>query len=154
MNRSEEYKEISRRRIIELIEEFCGSEYDRKQQAFADMCGVSKFSISQYVNGSNAPGNLTAAKIARKCNVDPLWVMGFDVQKHTEKDKTDGNSEQPVYYTDDSTAKLAEEMATNPELKALFDVQKDMTPEDLKALYGVALALKRRSERLDSDDPA
>ena len=51
------------------------------------------------------------------------------------------------------TMKL-EDMATNPDLRALYDVQRDMDPDDLKALYGMALALKRRAERLDSDDPA
>lgn len=154
MNRPDNFRDISRRRIIELIEEFCGSEHDRKQQAFADMCDVSKFSISQYVNGSNAPGNLTAAKIARKCNVNPLWVMGFDVQKHTNKLNADAKSEQQNCYTDDTTAELAQAMASNPELKALFDVQRNMDPEDLKALYNMALALRRKEERLDSDDPA
>ena len=58
------------------------------------------------------------------------------------------------YYTDEATADLAQAMATSPELKALFDVQRDMDPEDLKALYNMALALKRKTERLDNDDPA
>lgn len=154
MNRPDNFKDISRKRIIELIEEFCGSEHDRKQQAFADMCNVSKFSISQYVNGSNAPGNFTAAKIAKRCKVNPLWVMGFDVQKHTNEHIADTNSQQHEYYTNDTTKQLAEEMATNPDLRALFDVQRNMDPEDLKALYGMALALKRNAERTDSDDPA
>lgn len=63
-------------------------------------------------------------------------------------------SQQQEYYSDPATADLAQEMATNPELRALFDVQRDMDPEDLKALYGMALALKRKTERLDTDDPA
>lgn len=82
MEKPNDYKEKSRERIIDLIDEFCGDVPDRKQQAFADMCGVSKFSISQYVNGSNTPGNMNAAKIANKCNVEPLWIMGFDVSKY------------------------------------------------------------------------
>ena len=39
----------------------------------------------------------------------------------------------------------------NKELKALFDVQRDMNPDDLKALHSMALALKRK-ERGDMDD--
>ena len=87
MKKPDNYKEISRKRIVELIDEFCSDEQDRKQQAFADMCGVSKYSISQYVNGSNAPGNITAAKIASVCNVNPLWVMGFDVERMSDPDR-------------------------------------------------------------------
>lgn len=87
MKKPENYKEMSRKRVLELIEEFCGSEHDRKQQAFADMCGVSKSSISQYVNGTNAPGNVSAAKIANRCNVNPLWVMGFDVDRMSDADR-------------------------------------------------------------------
>lgn len=63
-------------------------------------------------------------------------------------------SQQQEYYTDDETADVAYKMATNPELRALFDVQRDMDREDLEALYNMALALKRKTERLDSDDPA
>ena len=57
-------------------------------------------------------------------------------------------------YTDEATAKIAYEIALNPELKALFDVQHDMDPEDMRALRSMALALKRKAERLDNDDPA
>ena len=73
----EDLKKESSKRIRELIDEFCGG----KQQVFADECGVSKFSVSQYVNGSNSPGNVTAAKIAGRYHINPLWVMGFNVEK-------------------------------------------------------------------------
>jgi transcriptional regulator with XRE-family HTH domain len=76
------------------------------------------------------------------------------LQKQLEKMIDDEFPEQDIYYTDPETARRAEEMATNPELRALFDVQRNMDPEDLKALYGMALALKRKAERMDSDDPA
>ena len=45
-------------------------------------------------------------------------------------------------------------MATNPDLRMLYDIERDMDPEDLRAVYNVAMALKRKTERLDSDDPA
>lgn len=142
-----DYKEITRERIIELIEEFC-PDTNRKQQAFADMCGVSKFSISQYVNGTNAPGNITAAKIANKCNVDPLWVMGFDVPKHPV-----GKNKQQKYYLNDEDAKIIEAMATNPNLRALYHLQRDFNKDEIAAFYNMALTIKRKDERLDEDDP-
>lgn len=63
------------------------------------------------------------------------------------------NSDQnEVYYFDDETAKLAQELFDNKELRALFDVQRGMSAEDLRALYGMALALKRKEKGTD-DDP-
>ena len=41
--------------------------------------GVSKASISQYVNGSHKPSHISSEKIAPVLNVNPLWLMGFDV---------------------------------------------------------------------------
>ena len=49
------------------------------QQELADKSGVGKASISQYMNGTHAPGNKKAAQIAEVLNVNPLWLMGFDV---------------------------------------------------------------------------
>lgn len=48
------------------------------------------------------------------------------------------------YYLNEETAKAAQEIFENKELRALFDVQKDMDAEDLKALHNMALALKRK----------
>ena len=55
------------------------------------------------------------------------------------------------YYSNDETAQVAQEIFENKELRALFDVQKDMDPEDLRALHNMALALKRK-ERGEIDD--
>ena len=50
-----------------------------KPQELADKSGVSKSSISQYINGSHAPSNISSGKMAKILNVNPLWLMGFDV---------------------------------------------------------------------------
>lgn len=44
--------------------------------------GVSESSISQYVNGSHAPSNISSGKMASVLGVDPMWLMGFDVPMH------------------------------------------------------------------------
>ena len=69
--------EVSAKRIKELIDQKCGG----SQQKFADLCGIGKYSVSQYVNAKNSPGNVTAVKISRVFGVDPLWIMGEDVPK-------------------------------------------------------------------------
>ena len=50
-----------------------------RPQDLSDASGVSKASISQYINGSHSPSNISAAKIGKVLNVNPLWLMGFDV---------------------------------------------------------------------------
>lgn len=118
------------------------------QQQLADRLGYkSKTSINKIEIGKNG--------IAQKKIVDFANALQTSIEYLMEMDNdTDENSQQSVYYTNPETARRAEEMATNPELRALFDVQRNMDPEDLKALYGMALALKRKAERTDSDDPA
>ena len=56
------------------------SNKEMKPQELADKSGVSKSSISQYVNGSHAPGNISAKKMGKVLNVEPMWLMGFDVE--------------------------------------------------------------------------
>lgn len=69
--------EIARVRVKELIDERCGG----SQQKFADLCKVRKNSVSQWVNGISAPGNMSAVQISRVFGVDPLWIMGENVPK-------------------------------------------------------------------------
>lgn len=56
------------------------------------------------------------------------------------------------YYLNDETAEIAQDILENKELRMLFSVGRNMAPEDLRALHGMALALKRRED--SGDDPA
>lgn len=64
---------------------------------------------------------------------------------------TGETDDEQGYYLNKETAKAAQEIFENKELRMLFDVQRDMSPEDLRALHGMALALKRK-ERGNDDD--
>ena len=88
-------QEVSRR-IVYLINQYT-EDIPGRQQTFAEMCGISKFSLSQYVNAVSMPGSVTAAKIGARCNVDPLWVMGMDVPMRTE-DSTSMSSSLLLSY--------------------------------------------------------
>ncbi|MBR1701907.1 MAG: helix-turn-helix domain-containing protein [Lachnospiraceae bacterium] len=48
-------------------------------QELADRSHINKASISQYINGSHAPSNISSGKMASVLEVNPLWLMGFDV---------------------------------------------------------------------------
>ena len=71
----DKYEIQARERISYLIRKYC----DGSQQRFADLTGLNKASVSQYVNGKNTPSNLNAAKIGHTFGVNPAWVNGFDV---------------------------------------------------------------------------
>lgn len=48
-------------------------------QELSNRSGVAKASISQYVNGSHKPSNISSGKMSQILGVNPLWLMGFDV---------------------------------------------------------------------------
>lgn len=60
------------------------SKANMNQQELADKSGVSKASISQYINGSHAPSNISSGKMGKVLNVEPMWLMGFDVEMRKE----------------------------------------------------------------------
>lgn len=55
-----------------------------KAVELAEKAGITKGSVSQYLNGRNRPTNINAGKMADVLGVDVMWLMGFDVPKHTE----------------------------------------------------------------------
>lgn len=68
------------RRLTEAM-----SEKRMTAQELSEKSGIGKSSISHYVNGTNRPHNLNAGAIAEVLGVNPLWLMGFDDQKHEVK---------------------------------------------------------------------
>ena len=105
--------------------------------------GISTSTFTDWKKGRGTPKVDKLQKIADYFNV-PISYFLSDVKKSRQLDG---------YYTNDETAKEAQDMAISKELKMLYDVQRDMEPEDLRALYTMALALKRK-ERYSGDDPA
>ena len=103
-------------------------------QALADKSGyTSRSSIKKIEKGEvNVPTQKVKA-IADALGVSPLVLMGRE--------------EIPVlepYYINEETAAIAQEIYEGKDLRALFDVVRDISPEDMAAVYSVALALKRK----------
>ena len=92
------------------------------QQELSDRSGVGKASISQYCNGSHAPSNVSAGKMAKVLGVSPVWLMGFDVPM------TDGKS----FYDDQTIADWAQRTYDDPDMRMLFEMKQKMTPERFK----------------------
>ena len=99
----------------------------------ADLSRLSKInqsSLSQYINGTNKPNSLRAVTIASILEVNPLWLMGFDVPKYKEDvEKT----KQQKYYLNNETATEAQKAFDDPNLRVLFDAADGATPENIQA---------------------
>ena len=102
--------------------------------------GLTTSTISNWKAGRYTPKQDKMQKIAEYFGVSVDYLMTGE-----EKDFETG------YYFNKETAKAAQEIFENKELRMLFDAARDADPEDLKALHNMALALKRK-ERGYSDD--
>ena len=67
-----------------------------------------------------------------------------DILKAIEENKPTG---YPVYYTDPETAKVAQEVFDNPDLRMLFHAARDAKPEDIK----LAADMLRRFKETNPD---
>ena len=120
----------------ERIKSLC-KDYGISMNKLEETLGFGMGYISKL--GNSTPNATKIKKIADYFNVSVDYLM------------TGNESDTEKYYLNDETAQVAQEIFENKELKALFDVQKDMDPDDLRALHSMALALKRK-ERGDIDD--
>ena len=86
---------------------------------------VPEASISQYVNGHHKPSNISAGRMAEYLNVNPLWLMGFDVPMEAEPEK------KYEYYLNEETKELVDFLHSHPEYKVLFDASRKVKLEDI-----------------------
>lgn len=103
-----------------------------------DTLGFGKGYISKL--GVTTPNTSKIKAIADYFGVSVDYLMTGEEKEGGEK-----------YYLNDETAKVAQEIFNNKELRALFSVTKDAAPEDLRALHSMALALKRKERGYDDD---
>ena len=73
-------------------------------------------------------------KFADVLNCSPLYLMGWDNEEENKES----------YYINTETKEIAQSIFDNKELKLLFDAAKDATPEDLKTVHTMLLALKKK----------
>ena len=85
-----------------------------------EKCDVSEATISRYESGNikNMRRDVVAA-LAKALQINPKVLM-------------DWGDDEPSYYTDPETARLAEEIKNNPGGRVLFDAGKGLKPESVK----------------------
>lgn len=54
---------------------------------FATEIGVSKQTVSAYLNVVRKPKSIVSGEIARKLNINPARLLGFDVSKEPSNEK-------------------------------------------------------------------
>lgn len=95
------------------------------QAELADALGISRSRIGMYETGAREPDFETLEIIADFFNVDTDYLLG----------RTDKTTFIPdtKYYLNEETAKMAQEMFEDEDMRSLFHMKKDMPPERFKA---------------------
>ncbi len=112
------------------------------QVELAKQLKVGTTSVYNWCNGIKTP---------RMDKIDAMCDL-FHCKRSDLMEEKEDNPKSGIYYLNEETAKAAQEIFENKELRALFDVQRDMDADDLKALHNMALALKRKERGFNNDD--
>mgnify|MGYP003282049348 CR=1 FL=1 len=100
--------------------------------------GISTATLSDWKKGRSNPKQDKLQKIADYFNVSLEYLL-------TGKEKEGGET----YYINDETREIAQDIFENKNLRMLFDVAKDSTPERLKAYYNMIRELERQEKGED-----
>lgn len=110
------------KRLKELMEENNETTY-----SVAEVVHLTAATISRYLKGEMAPKITTVEVLARHFNVNPAWLLGYDVPRELENINKSNSVE-----------------IENPDIRAIARAGKNMTPKQ-------AAELKSLAERLFPD---
>ena len=109
--------------------------HNKNQADLINDLGFNKSSVSTWCNGT---------RLARMDKVDIL-AKYFDINRSDLIEDKDTEHKQS-YYLNPETSRIAQKIYDNKELSVLFDAAQDAEPEDLQALHGMLMALKRKEK--------
>ncbi len=95
-----------------------------------DALGIKYTTFTDWVKGNTYP------------RIDKIELMAnyFGISKSDLVEEHD--PDEPSYYTNPETAKLAQEVFDDSNLRVLMDASKDLSPEDLKLAIDMVKRLK------------
>lgn len=108
---------------------------------FAKKIGVPPTTLYSFINRDSQDVKMDLVmKICTALEIDisDLITVTTDVNTTSIVNKN--------YYLNEETAKVAQEIFENKELRMLFDAARDASPEDLKLVHDMMLALKRKEQ--------
>lgn len=111
-------------------------EHGKSQVQISKELGINKATISSWMNGTRIPRMDKIDLLCHYFNVSRTDIM--------EPQDVEKSQQLPEYYINQETARMAQTIFENKELRALFDAAQDAKPDDLKTAYDVLLALKRK----------
>lgn len=108
------------------------SDQNRTQADIARDLRLNKATVSSWMNGTRVP---------KMENIDMLCHY-FNVTRSDIMEEAVENSEQPAYYTNPETAKIAQEIFDDSDLHALFRAARGSKPENLAMAAELLTRLK------------
>lgn len=112
---------------------------------FAAFIGMPYTTLLSMLNGSI--GGAAVESVIKICR-----ALGISVETLQVSDISDSEIETiSGYYLNPETAKLAQEIHDDPELRILMDASRDLEPEDIKTIVELVKRMKKK-ERGESDD--
>lgn len=115
--------------FLDIVKKMCKENNTTIAQMERDI-GISKGASYKWNNSK--PSLNIINKIANYFGVSVDFLMNGE-----EKEK---------YYINPETAKIAQEVFDDPELRILFDASRDLSPEDLQAVITMVKALQRKEK--------
>lgn len=99
-----------------------------KPAAVAEACGISRSTISTWKSKGYAPRIDKLNLIADYFGVTTDYLLG--------------QTEKPAAQKDDELAEILEEIRRNPELRTMFSVAKNATPDEIRQYINVIKAIR------------
>lgn len=96
----------------------------------AEACGINRSNVSNWKANGYTPRSDVLNKIADYFGVSVDYLLGNEQKKELPDD------------TDSELAELLEDFKTNPELRTLFSLGKNASPEDLRTMINVIKAIR------------
>lgn len=115
---------------------------NKTQAEVAKDLGISKATLSSWMNGTRIP---RMAKIDLLCHY-------FNCTRADIMEKPSSDGSEHGYYTDLNTARIAQEMFEDPQMRALFHMKKGMDPEKFQAHYDMMKKMYELEHPEDTDD--
>ena len=111
---------------------------EKSREEVARANGISASALAMYENGNREPNFETLELFADFFNVDMNTLF-------------EHNSQNISYYLNPETAKLAQAIHDDPDLRILLDASRDLEPEDIKFVVDLVkkLKLKERGDHAD-----
>lgn len=107
------------------------------QAELAERLGVTQQAVGLWERGKNMPDYEILKKLATMFNVSTDYLLGKD--------------DNPNYYIDEETARIANEMKENPGRRVLFDASRKLSPESIKEVQNYIEFLYQKQDGSNDD---